>query len=165
MDQAGVLADPTQSGAGGKDPLLDRSGVHIGARSHGTFGARQERALERVEPVEQDVVIVLSSRVARDLGRARRRRGARTGIVDEPDRHDAAYPLEEASRVDALLEPPRDVPHLARVPPRHPRAQELGLARRLRSRHACQIEADGERQRLGAFAVEAPAWPFTTGFE
>src|SRR5256885_10621752 len=67
MDDAGVLADPSEPGVLRVDALLDGPGVDVGARVERLRPAVAHPRDQPREALADDVVIVVAPRVARDL--------------------------------------------------------------------------------------------------
>ena len=64
--QHGVLADPAQSGSLGELPFGDWPGVHVWPRNRGPMLPQEHSQL--FQPPEGHPMVVLASRIARDLG-------------------------------------------------------------------------------------------------
>jgi hypothetical protein len=165
MDQAGVLARPTQPGLGRQRPLDHRAGVHVGPRLE-LSQLFVKPCLHGLQPLQQHLVIIAwPSRAGLALpgrihfacpGVARnppRTRGCRIGrtrlwalVAGQAD-HDRARPGEGNPRPQQppVFAPPLQVAHGARAARPHPllEALRVPLFMSVRQRHQSSLGETG----------------------
>ncbi|HYD52106.1 MAG TPA: hypothetical protein VEA99_05745 [Gemmatimonadaceae bacterium] len=138
-----VLAEPAEPRAAREVALEQGPRVDVRLASHRVPHARLDPPVQRAQPLDHDVVVVVAARVAGD--RSRRLASAVLHGDDERARH----ALERQPRVAPPVGPAGEIVHLARVSRLEPRVEGIRRLHGPEGRDADEIEPEPERLRLG----------------
>ena len=144
IDQQRVLAHPSQSRTPPKIALQYRPGIHVRLAPNRMPDFFFDPALQLVQPVNHQIVIVVAARVPRD-----RPFRLCTAVVHR-NYNSAAHSLERPPRIMPLLRAALQIRHVAGITGSNPLIEVTGGFNRAQRRDANQIETKLARAFLDA---------------